>query len=132
MDIGGDERGALALGRYSEDILTEDNYEMIFVVNPYRPLTSTPEEAVEVMREIEYVSKIKFTAIANNANVGNDTKAEDVISCDGYINKLKELTGLDVIFTSAVKAVTEKLQEHYDNVFELTLQKKYFDIRKED
>ena len=132
MDIGGDERGALALGRYSEDILTEDNYEMIYVVNPYSPLTSTPEEAVEVMREIEYVSKIKFTAIANNANVGNDTKAEDVISCDGYINKLKEITGLDVIFTSAVKAVTEKLQKHYDNVFELTLQKKYFDIRKED
>ena len=51
---------------------------------------------------------------------------------NGYINKLKELTGLDVIFTSAIKTLTEKLKKHYDNVFELTLQKKYFDIRKED
>ena len=132
MDIGGDERGALALGRYSEDIVIENNYEMIFVVNPYRPLTTTPEEAVEVMREIEAVSKIKFTAIANNAHVGNDTKPEDVISCDEYINKLKNLTGLDVIFTSSTKVVAEELKKHYNNVFELNLQKKYFDIRKED
>ena len=132
MDIGGDERGALALGRYSEDILEENNYEMLFVVNPYRPLTSTPEDAVEVMREIEAVSKIKFTAIVNNSNVGNDTTENDVISCDEYINKLKQLTGLEVVMTTATKAVAEKLQKHYDNVFELTLQEKYFDIRKED
>ncbi len=132
MDIGGDERGALALGRYSEDILEENNYEMLFVVNPYRPLTSTPEDAVEVMREIEAVAKIKFTAIVNNSNVGNDTTENDVISCDEYINKLKQLTGLEVVMTTATKAVAEKLQKHYDNVFELTLQEKYFDIRKED
>ena len=132
MDIGGDERGALALGRYSEDILEENNYEMLFVVNPYRPLTSTPEDALEVMREIEAVSKIKFTAIVNNSNVGNDTSEKDVISCDEYINKLKQLTGLEVVMTTATKDVAEKLQKHYDNVFELTLQEKYFDIRKED
>ena len=132
MDIGGDERGALALGRYSEDILEENNYEMLFVVNPYRPLTSTPEDAIEVMREIEAVSKIKFTAIVNNSNVGNDTTENDVISCDEYINKLKQLTGLEVVMTTATKTVAEKLQKHYDNVFGLTLQEKYFDIRKED
>ena len=132
MDIGGDERGALALGRYSEDILNENNYEMLFVVNPYRPLTSTPEDAVDVMREIEGVSKIKFTAIVNNSNVGNDTTEEDVISCDEYINKLKQLTGLEVVMTTATKNVAEKLEEHYDNVFEISLQEKYFDIRKED
>ncbi len=132
MDIGGDERGALALGRYSEDILEENNYEMLFVVNPYRPLTSTPEDAIEVMREIEAVAKIKFTAIVNNSNVGNDTTENDVISCDEYINKLKQLTGLEVVMTTATKTVAEKLQKHYDNVFELTLQEKYFDIRKED
>ena len=132
MDIGGDERGALALGRYSEDISEENNYEMLFVVNPYRPLTSTPEDAVEVMREIEAVAKIKFTAIVNNSNVGNDTTENDVISCDEYINKLKQLTGLEVVMTTATKTVAEKLQKHYDNVFELTLQEKYFDIRKED
>lgn len=132
MDIGGDERGALALGRYSEDILDENNYEMIFVVNPYRPLTATPEDAVEVMREIEAVSKIKFTSIVNNANVGNDTAVEDVVACDEYIEKLKSLTDLDVKFIAAFDKVSDRLKEHYNDVFELKLQKKYFDIRKED
>jgi ribosomal protein L5 len=84
------------------------------------------------MREIEAVAKIKFTAIVNNSNVGNDTTENDVISCDEYINKLKQLTGLEVVMTTATKTVAEKLQNHYDNVFELTLQEKYFDIRKED
>lgn len=132
MDIGGDERGALALGRYSEDILDENNYEMIFVVNPYRPLTANPEDAVEVMKEIEAVSKIKFTSIANNANVGNDTRVEDITTCNDYIDKLKSLSGLDVKFVSAFDKVSNKLKEHYKDVLELKLQKKYFDIRKED
>ena len=53
MDIGGDDRGAYALGRFAPSILAEGDYRMIFVANSYRPLTRTPEEALEVMREIE-------------------------------------------------------------------------------
>ena len=49
MDIGGDDRGAYALGRYVPSILEENNYRMVFVANCYRPLTRTPEEALEVM-----------------------------------------------------------------------------------
>ena len=73
MDIGGDDRGAFALGRYVPGILEEDNYRMIFVANCYRPLTRTPEEAMEVMREIEDACKLKFTDIVNNSNLGTET-----------------------------------------------------------
>ena len=31
LDIGGDERGALALGRFSEGIVKENNFECLFV-----------------------------------------------------------------------------------------------------
>ena len=41
MDIGGDDRGAYALGRYTPFILEENNYRMAFVANPCRPLTRT-------------------------------------------------------------------------------------------
>ena len=73
MDIGGDDRGAYALGRYTAFILEENNFEMIFVANFYRPLTRTPAEALEVMREIEAAGGLPFTAIANNSNIGWDT-----------------------------------------------------------
>jgi len=51
MDIGGDDRGAYALGRFTPSILQENNYRMIFVANCYRPLTRTAEDAMEVARE---------------------------------------------------------------------------------
>ena len=41
LDIGGDDRGALALGRYAPEILAENDYEMLFVINRARPLTRT-------------------------------------------------------------------------------------------
>ena len=47
MDIGGDDRGALALGRYVDDIRAGGDYEMVGVVNASRPLTRTPEDAAE-------------------------------------------------------------------------------------
>ena len=63
LDIGGDDRGAFALGRYTPAILEENNYDMLFVVNKYRPLTPDAESTVEIMHEIEAASKIPFTAI---------------------------------------------------------------------
>ena len=39
IDVGGDDRGALALGRYSDLILKENDYEFLFVINKFRYLT---------------------------------------------------------------------------------------------
>ena len=128
FDIGGDDRGAYALGRYTPYILEENDYEMVFVANFYRPLTKTPEEALQVMREIEDACKIKFTAIVNNSNLGNLTTADDVNATDEKAKKLCELSNLPLIFTTAVKGVAEKLNA--ENVFEIKLQTKYFDIKE--
>ena len=57
MDVGGDDRGAYALGRYAPYIREENNFDMFCVVNFYRPLTTTPEEAAEIMAEIEAESE---------------------------------------------------------------------------
>ena len=127
LDIGGDDRGAYALGRYTPYILEENDYEMIFVANFYRPLTTTPEEALEVMREIEGAAKMKFTAIVNNSNLGNLTTAEDVNATAEKAKALSKLSNLPILFTTAVKGVAEKVE---GDVFELTLQEKYFDIKE--
>lgn len=124
LDIGGDDRGAYALGRYAPYILEEGDYEMVFVANFMRPLTQTAEQALEVMREIEAAGRIPFTAIVNNTNLGNLTDAETVLNSYEEACRLSELSGLPILFTSAEKSVAEKLE----NAFPLTLQKKYFDI----
>lgn len=124
LDIGGDDRGAYALGRYAPYILEEGDYEMVFVANFMRPLTQTAEQALEVMREIEAAGRIPFTAIVNNTNLGNLTDAETVLNSCEEACRLSELSGLPILFTSAEKSVADKLE----NAFPLTLQKKYFDI----
>ena len=124
MDIGGDDAGAIALGRFAPYITEEDNYEMIFVVNFYRPLTRTAQEALEIMREVETASKLKFTAIANNSNLGEDTTAEDILSTVSETQKLSEMSSLPVIMTCVKKDLVIALEEKVDNIFSLSLQNK--------
>ncbi len=122
FDVGGDDRGDLALGRYAPAILEEGNYEMIFVANFYRPLTQTAEEALEVMREIEAAGGIRFTAVVHNSNVGRETKTEDVLAKREELERLLNLSGLPLLFTSAEESVAKSL----DGAFALHLQKKFF------
>ena len=128
MDIGGDDRGAYALGRYVPGILEENDYRMIFVANCYRPLTRTPEEAMEVMAEIETACGLKFTDIVNNSNLGTETTVETVVASAEYMEKLSRLSGLPIFATSAVEAVASRLPEEFSPVLPLQLQEKYFDL----
>ena len=128
MDIGGDDRGAYALGRYVPAIKEENNYRMVFVANCYRPLTRTPEEALEVMREIEAACSLQFTDIVNNSNLGTETDAETVLQSLSYIEKLSELSGLPVFLHTARTDVARELSQQLSNVMALTLQEKYFDL----
>lgn len=127
LDVGGDDTGAVALGRYAPEILKENKFEMIFTVNFYRPLTRTPQEAYYIMKEIELSCKIPFTAIVNNSNLGNETTAEDVMKTDEKARELSLLSGLPVIATSAEKSLCKKIGGASGILFPLELQKKYFD-----
>ena len=128
MDIGGDDRGAYALGRYVPAIKAEGNYRMVFVANCYRPLTRTPEEALEVMKEIETACGLAFTDIVNNANLGPETTPETVLSAMDYMEKLSKLSGLPIFAHTAETAVAEQLTGKLSPVISLRLQEKYFDL----
>jgi len=128
MDIGGDDRGAYALGRYVPAIKEENDYRMVFVANCYRPLTRTPEEAMEVMREIEEACHLKFTDIINNANLGSETTAETVLAAADYMNALSRLSGLPIFAHTAMTEVAEALQGKLSPILPLQLQEKYFDL----
>ncbi len=122
MDIGGDDRGALALGRFAPYILKENDYDMFFVVNFYRPLTSTPGEALDVLREIEAASAgLKFTKIINNSNLGDQTRAEDIENTLEKVSELSRMSGLPVAFT----CYSEKTEKpDIKDAFMIKLQKK--------
>lgn len=124
LDIGGDDRGALALGRLAEGILAENNYDMLMVINCYRPLTPDPQSVIEVMREIEYACKIPFTGIVNNSNLGNMTTPEDVVKSFGFADEVSRLSGLPVVVTTVKKELYGALKGKTASLMPLELQKK--------
>lgn len=128
MDIGGDDRGAYALGRYVPPIREENNYRMIYVANCYRPLTRTAEDALEVMREIESACGLQFTDIINNSNLGSETTPETVLQSQMFIDKLCSISGLPLFATTAEKSVAGKLCGRVESLIPMKLQEKYFDL----
>ncbi len=100
IDVGGDDAGAIALGQYS-GILKNFGYEMLYVVNSFRYLTSTPEETIELLRDIELVSRLKATAVVNNSNLGAETTAGDVTGSIPYAEECAKAAGLPMMFTAA-------------------------------
>ena len=131
LDIGGDDRGALALGRYAPTIKAEGNYEMLFVVNRSRPLTRTVADTLEVMGEIQEACDLPFTAIVNNTNLGLQTKAEDVLASMDYAQELSRVTGLPLKMTCAAEHLCRSLEGKIPNLFPLSLQKLYYMIDSE-
>ena len=124
IDVGGDDRGALALGRWRDAILEEDNYEMLFVVNRFRPLTRTPEAAIDIMHEIEYAAGMRFTGVVNNSNLGEETTPEDVLSSMDYAREICRLAGLPLRMTTVHESLYPSLRDQIDNLLPLTLQRK--------
>ena len=124
IDVGGDDRGALALGRIAPSISEENNYECLLVINRFRPLTPDAESTIEVMREIEAAGGIKITGIVNNSNLGAETTAEDVLGSVSYALEVSRLTGLPVVCTCVNEPLYNELKGKIENLFPLRLQKK--------
>ena len=124
LDIGGDDQGAVALGRFAEQIKAEGDYEMLFVASFFRPLTRTAEEALEVLREIENACHLPFTGIVNNSNIGDATTLEDILDSDAKAQKLSSLSGLPLVMTTVREDLANAPALQHLSVFPLHLQEK--------
>ena len=124
IDLGGDDRGALAMGRFAPYIIEENDYDMFFVVNFYRPLTTTAADAMEVIREIEGSTTLRFSGIVNDSNLASETDAETILASLPLAEELSELSGLPVVFTCVDAAMKDK--PDIRDLIELELQEKYY------
>lgn len=127
IDIGGDDRGALALGRYVPAIVKENDYSFYLVINCYRPLTGDVPSTLEIMKEIEQAAGIRFTGIINNSNVGADTKKEHILNSLDYANEVSKVSGLPLVMTTVEASLFDDLKDEIHNLFPLQLQSRIFE-----
>jgi len=99
FDAGGDGAGATVLGVFAEKI-KQENYEMIYVVNKYRPLISGAGPAAELAEEIGRKSKLKITSVINNSNIGGLTTEKEILDSMDYAQKTADLIGAPLLCTT--------------------------------
>lgn len=124
LDIGGDDRGAYALGRFRASIREENDFENLFVVNFRRPLTPDAESALDVMREIEAAAGLPFTGIVNNTNLGALTTKETVLGSLGEAERLSRLCSLPIRFTGIEDKLLPELKDEIPGALPMILQKR--------
>jgi len=81
MDVGGDEVGARVLGSLS-DVVPVDDTDCLLVLNFRRPSTPDPQRALQMVREIEAVSRVPVTGLISNTHLMGETTPAVVL--DGY------------------------------------------------
>jgi len=117
IDVGGDDAGAYALGRFSKRIAAQGGYEMLYVINKFRKLISTPQEAVELLRDVESASSLRATGIVNNSHLCDLTSAQDIMSSIPYAEQTAELAGLPLVMTAVPKKLERELAGKIDNLY---------------
>lgn len=103
IDVGGDDDGAVALGRFSHVLnsYAETNeLDMLAVVSFRRYLTRTAAEAETYLRGIEQASRMKLTGIVNNTNLGTETTADMILDSIPLCKELSEQMQLPIYATT--------------------------------
>jgi hypothetical protein len=97
LDVGGDKQGARALGQFSTAI-SQGDYTMHFVVNPYRPFTDTLAGVRSSIAEIEASSRLKVSDLVSNPNLIGETTVEQIFQGHAQIERFAQALGLPIAF----------------------------------
>lgn len=123
IDLGGDDRGAVAIGRYKKYIEAEQNKNILLVINCYRPLSGKADDIIKIKNEIEYAAGFKFNGIVNNSNLGEETEVPDVIKSVLIAAEVSKKCSLPVVMTCADERLLQELKGNVPDLFGLTLRK---------
>ena len=112
IDVGGDDEGAKALGRYRK-VFEKYDTQMLYVINRCRYLTKEPEEALQLMHEIENASGMKCTGIINNTNLGSETDSDIIRNSVDYADKVCRAAGLPLTAVTAKAEFLDGIDKAY-------------------
>lgn len=110
VDVGGDDAGATALGRFSSAI-NDIDHDMLYVINKYRPLTDAARDAAALLGEIEAASRIRATGIVNNSHLMMYTTARTIRDAVPFAEETAAALGLELRCTTAPRDKAAELSD---------------------
>ena len=118
IDVGGDEIGATALGRFRPHILPiRDEMQMLYVLNPCRPFSSQVNDVQMLYQGIVQRSRMTPDYLVNNTNLQEFTTAEEILHYREYVDEVSKELGLPIGFVAGAMEIKDRLpkemQEYY-------------------
>ncbi len=110
LDVGGDDAGAVALGRYAA-ALTAQDADMWYLFNSCRYLTATPEDCAVLLEEIQRVSRLSVTGLVNTTNLGPETTPALIRHSLDFARQTAAITGKPLVATAADARLTDSLHD---------------------
>ena len=105
IDVGGDDAGTTALAVYSRQLQSADP-DVLYMVNMYRSMTTSPDEAVSILGDIERTAHLKATGVVNNSHLKQLTTAETVDASLEFADSVCGATGLPLRFTTVPRGIS--------------------------
>ncbi len=105
FDVGGDPVGSIAMGQYYGYFKELENFEVWYVINARRPLSSGPDENLEMIDKIHGVSRLDITGLLNNTNLAHETSEADLLYGYEVTKEVSLRSGLPVIGTMGTESV---------------------------
>ncbi len=109
IDVGGDESGAIALGRYRKKI-EASGYQMLYVVNQNRYMTTSVDEAIELLVEIENSSGLRATHIVGNTHLKNETSSRTILDAIPFTKAVADAAKLELLFITSPEDVYDEVK----------------------
>ena len=109
FDVGGDDTGAAALGRYYPSFTARrDETKMIFVINCMRPLTKETDEILDLAERIQNRGRLKIDVLVNNTNLADQTEPAMIEEGEKTVLACAERLGVREVITAGKKDVLEQ------------------------
>lgn len=99
IDVGGSDAGATVLSALAEAF--GGRYcHLLQVVNPFRPETDTIDGCLKVRREIEAAARMSINGLIGNANLIDETTADDIYRGADFVQRLAKKSALPLRFVT--------------------------------
>jgi len=109
FDVGGDDTGAAALGRFYPSFMANRNCtRVIFVINCMRPLTRDVDEIIDLAERIQNRGRLKIDMLINNTNLADLTEPEMVENGERITMLCAERLGIDEMITAGKQELLDR------------------------
>lgn len=101
LDIGGEDLGVRVVSSLKPQISNQD-YDLFMVVNPYRPFTDTAEKICQISNDLTKASGLEISALVYNANLLEFSSVDIIEDAWPIMAEASRLSGFPVVFITAM------------------------------